>query len=184
MVIGHGILQTVSVCQPRHVGREHQARTSLYKHAGRAGVLHAPGHHFRRGNTDRVDQDRDFYITTAAFGVSPTPGVGERGFWNSAFADQPGSNNDGGIKDSVVDALVERLASAQDRESLTVAARALDRVLLWNQYIVPQWFRSTYTIAYWDMFGRPDTAPIYGLGFLDTWWIDPAKATRLNRDKP
>jgi microcin C transport system substrate-binding protein len=132
----------------------------------------------------RVDQDRDFDITTAAFGVSPTPGVGERGFWNSAFADQPGSNNDGGIKDSVVDALVERLASAQDRESLTVAARALDRVLLWNQYIVPQWFRSTYTIAYWDMFGRPDTAPIYGLGFLDTWWIDPAKATRLNRDKP
>ncbi|MEQ8246546.1 MAG: extracellular solute-binding protein [Alphaproteobacteria bacterium] len=132
----------------------------------------------------RVDQDRDFDITTAAFGVSPTPGVGERGFWNSAFADQPGSNNDGGIKDPVVDDLVERLASAQDRQSLTVAARALDRVLLWNQYIIPQWFRSTYTIAYWDMFGRPDTAPIYGLGFLDTWWIDPAKAARLNRDKP
>ena len=132
----------------------------------------------------RVDQDRDFDITTAAFGVSPTPGVGERNFWNSAFADQSGSNNDGGIKDPVVDALVERLASAQDRQSLTVSARALDRVLLWNQYIIPQWFRSTYTIAYWDMFARPDTAPIYGLGFLDTWWIDPDKAARLNRDKP
>ncbi len=134
--------------------------------------------------TQRVDQDRDFDITTAAFGVSATPGVGERGFWNSAFADQPGSNNDGGIKDPVVDALVERLASAQDRKSLTTAARALDRVLLWNQYIIPQWFRSTYTIAYWDMFGRPKTVPTYALGFLDTWWIDPDKVARLNRDKP
>jgi microcin C transport system substrate-binding protein len=134
--------------------------------------------------TQRVDQDRDFDITTAAFGVSATPGVGERGFWNSAFADQPGSNNDAGVKDPVVDALVERLASAKDRESLTVAARALDRVLLWNQYIIPQWYRSTYTIAYWDMFGRPETVPTYSLGFLDTWWIDTAKAARLDRDKP
>jgi len=134
--------------------------------------------------TQRVDQDRDFDITTAAFGVSATPGVGERGFWNSAFADQPGSNNDAGVKDPVVDALVEHLASAKDRKSLTVAARALDRVLLWNQYIIPQWYRSTYTIAYWDMFGRPETVPTYSLGFLDTWWIDPAKAARLNRDKP
>ena len=134
--------------------------------------------------TQRVDQARDFDITTAAFGVSATPGVGERGFWNSSFADQPGSNNDAGVKDPVVDDLVERLASAKDRESLTTAARALDRVLLWNQYIIPQWYRSTYTIAYWDMFGRPETVPTYSLGFLDTWWIDPAKATRLNRDKP
>jgi microcin C transport system substrate-binding protein len=133
--------------------------------------------------TQRVDQTRDFDITTAAFGVSATPGVGERGFWNSGFADQPGSNNDAGIKDPVVDDLVERLASAKDRESLTTAARALDRVLLWNQYIILQWYRSTYTIAYWDMFGRPETVPTYSLGFLDTWWIDPAKATRLNREK-
>jgi microcin C transport system substrate-binding protein len=134
--------------------------------------------------TQRVDQTRDFDITTAAFGVSATPGVGERGFWNSSFADQPGSNNDAGVKDPVVDDLVERLASAKDRESLTTAARALDRVLLWNQYIIPQWYRSTYTIAYWDMFGRPETVPTYSLGFLDTWWIDPAKEARLNRDKP
>ena len=134
--------------------------------------------------TQRVDQTRDFDVTTAAFGVSATPGVGERGFWNSEFADQPGSNNDAGVKDLVVDDLVERLASAKDRESLTTAARALDRVLLWNQYIIPQWYRSTYTIAYWDMFDRPETAPTYSLGFLDTWWIDLDKGTRLNRDKP
>ncbi len=78
----------------------------------------------------------------------------------------------------------KHLASAKDRKSLTVAARALDRVLLWNQYIIPQWYRSTYTIAYWDMFGRPETVPTYSLGFLDTWWIDTAKAARLDRDKP
>lgn len=131
----------------------------------------------------RVDQDRDFDITTAAFGVAATPGVGERGFWNSEFADQPGSNNDAGVKDPAVDALVERLASAQDRRTLEAAARALDRVLLHNQYIIPQWYRDTYTVVYWDMFGRPsDTPPKYALGFLDTWWIDRDKAARLDRD--
>lgn len=134
---------------------------------------------------NRVDRERDFDIATAAFGVSATPGVGERGFWNSEFADQPGSNNDAGVKDPAIDALVERLASAQDRQTLEAAARALDRVLLHNQYIIPQWYRSTYTIVYWDMFGRPnDTPPKYALGFLDTWWIDQDKAARLNRARP
>ncbi len=131
----------------------------------------------------RTREDRDFDITINAFGVSPTPGVGERNFWSSAAADQAGSGNTGGIKDPAVDAILKRLAEAQDRETLTLAARALDRVLLWNQYIIPQWFRANYTIAYWDVFGRPEIRPIYSLGFLDTWWIDPAKASALAGDR-
>ena len=124
----------------------------------------------------RTREDRDFDITVAAFGVSATPGVGEKSFWSSEAADLQGANNFSGIKDPAVDALLVRLAEAQDRETLTLAARALDRVLLWNQYIIPQWFRANYTIAYWDILGRPETRPIYSLGFLDTWWIDPKKA--------
>ncbi|MCH8182122.1 MAG: ABC transporter substrate-binding protein [Proteobacteria bacterium] len=131
----------------------------------------------------RVREERDFDITTAAFGVSATPGVGEKNFWGSEAADLRGANNFSGIKDPVVDALLVRLAEAQDRESLTLAARALDRVLLWNQYIILQWFRANYTIAYWDIFGRPETRPTYSLGFLDTWWIDPGKTAGLKGDR-
>ncbi len=131
----------------------------------------------------RTREDRDFDITVAAFGVSATPGVGEKNFWSSEAADLQGANNFSGIKDPAVDALLVRLAEAQDRDTLTLAARALDRVLLWNQYIIPQWFRASYTIAYWDIFGRPATRPKYALGFLDTWWIDPEKAAALRGDR-
>lgn len=133
--------------------------------------------------TKRTREDRDFDITVAAFGVAVTPGVGERNFWSSEAADLQGANNLSGIKDPAVDAILQRLAEAQDRQTLILAARALDRVLLWNQYIIPQWFRANYTIAYWDIFGRPETKPIYSLGFLDTWWIDPDKAAALRGDR-
>ena len=131
----------------------------------------------------RTREDRDFDITVAAFGVSATPGVGEKNYWSSEAADLQGANNFSGIKDPAVDALLVRLAEAQDRDTLTLAARALDRVLLWNQYIIPQWFRANYTIANWDIFGRPETRPKYALGFLDTWWIDPEKAVALRGDR-
>ena len=126
-------------------------------------------------------QEFDFDVTTAAFGTAPTPGVGERNFWGSEAARSPGSINYAGIADAVVDALIEKIADAPDRESLETAARALDRVLLWNRHVVPQWFNANHNIAYWDKFARPGTAPKYdgGFGFLDTWWIDPDKAAAL-----
>ena len=131
----------------------------------------------------RTREDRDFDITVTAFFVSATPGLGEKNFWGSEAADLQGANNFSGIKDPVVDALLVRLAEAGDRDTLTLAARALDRVILWNQYIILQWFRPNYGIAYWDIFGRPETRPIYSLGFIDTWWIDPKKAAALRGDR-
>ena len=126
-------------------------------------------------------QEFDFDVTTAAFGTAPTPGVGERNFWGSEAARSPGGLNYAGIADPVVDALIEKIADAPDRGSLETAARALDRVLLWNRHVVPQWFNASHNIAYWDKFARPGTAPRYdgGFGFLDTWWIDPDKAAAL-----
>ena len=126
-------------------------------------------------------QEFDFDVTTAAFGTAPTPGVGERNFWGSEAARSPGGLNYAGIADPVVDALIEKIADAPDRGSLETAARALDRVLLWNRHVVPQWFNANHNIAYWDKFARPGIAPRYdgGFGFLDTWWIDPDKAAAL-----
>ena len=126
-------------------------------------------------------QQFDFDVTTAAFGTSATPGVGERNFWGSESARSPGSINYAGIMDPVVDALVEKIADAPDRESLETAARALDRVLLWNRYVIPQWFNAAHNVAYWDKFARPAVTPKYdnNFGFLDTWWIDAGKATAL-----
>ena len=104
------------------------------------------------------------------------------GNWTSARAGVPGSRNLAGIRDPVVDALVEALIAAPDRPSLVDRTRALDRVLLWRFYVVPHWHIQDFRVASWDMFGRPAVSPKYELGF-DTWWIDPAKAARLAQRK-
>jgi microcin C transport system substrate-binding protein len=127
-------------------------------------------------------QTFDFDVTTAAFGTSATPGISERNFWGSASANQDGSVNYSGLSDPVIDELLNRITSAPDRQALTLAARTLDRVLLANHYIIPEWFNATHNLAYWDKFSRPDVKPKYALGFMDTWWFDAAKADAL-RDK-
>jgi len=123
----------------------------------------------------------DFDLTMAAFGTVATPGIGERALWGSDMANSPGTINYAGIADPVVDALIEKIGNAPDRESLETAARALDRVLLWNRYVIPAWFNDTNNVAYWDKFARPDVTAKYDsyFGYLDTWWIDPAKAAAL-----
>ena len=126
--------------------------------------------------TKRVREEFDFDVTTAAFRVSPTPGVNERAFWHSSTANIPGGANYGGIKDPIVDYLLENLASATDRQALITSARALDRTLMANLYVIPQWYRDIYTVAYWNIFGRPKVLPTYSLGMIDTWWIDQEKA--------
>ena len=128
--------------------------------------------------TNRI-QTFDFDVTSAAFGTSPTPGISERNFWGSKAAASEGSLNYSGISDPVVDALLEGIAQAKTRADLTLAARALDRVLLWNHYIIPEWYKAVHTVAYWDKFSRPAIKAKYGLGFMDTWWIDAAKRDAL-----
>ena len=123
----------------------------------------------------------DFDLTMAAFGTVATPGIGERALWGSDVANSPGTINYAGIADPVVDALIEKIGNAADRPSLEAAARALDRVLLWNLYVIPAWFNDSNNIAYWDKFTGPGKAAKYDpyFGYLDTWWVNSAKAKTL-----
>ena len=122
----------------------------------------------------------DFDLVVGGFGQSLSPGNEQRDFWGSQSADIEGSRNLIGIKSSAVDALIDKIIYAEDRESLITATRALDRVLLWNHYVIPNWHSRTYRIAYWNKFGRPQTQPLYSVGF-DTWWVDPELAAALGQ---
>ena len=121
----------------------------------------------------------DYDIVTAVWGQSLSPGNEQRGFWSSKAADQPGSRNLVGIKNPAVDALIERLIFATSRDDLVAATKALDRVLLWNDYVVPQWTYGKIRSARWDRYGRPDPLPKYGFSAFPTvWWWDAAKASK------
>ncbi len=120
----------------------------------------------------------DFDVIVGGWGQSVSPGNEQRDFWSSSAADRKGSRNTVGIKDPAIDALIEKIVAAQDRESLVVATRALDRVLQWNHFVIPQWHISFDRIAYWDVFGLPAKHPKYGADFM-SWWIDPAKRASL-----
>jgi microcin C transport system substrate-binding protein len=118
-------------------------------------------------------------LAGAVLAQSLSPGNEQREFWGSAAADAPGSRNLAGIKDPVVDALVERVIFATDREDLIAATRALDRVLLWGWHMVPQWHLPTVRTAYWDKFGIPETQPAYAGVDLESWWIDSGREQAL-----
>ncbi len=121
----------------------------------------------------------DFDITTRRYTLRLTPGVELRNYWSSAYADVKGSLNLSGIKDPVVDALIQKVTQAKSREELTVAARALDRVLRSGHYWVPQWYKASHSVAYWNKFSAPAIKPKYGRGIIETWWYDGAKAAKL-----
>ncbi len=122
--------------------------------------------------------DFDFDMMVGGHGESLSPGNEQREYWGSAAADTPGSRNHIGIKDLTVDALVDLIISAKTRESLIARTRALDRVLLWGFYVIPQYHIRAWRVAYWNKFGHPPKPPRYDLG-LDGWWIDAAKAAAL-----
>ena len=121
----------------------------------------------------------DFDVITSVLMQSQSPGNEQRDFWSSAAADAPGSRNYAGIKDPVVDALVERVVFATDRDDLLAATHALDRVLLWNYYMVPQWHLPEVWVAYWNKFGIPDKQPSYQGVDIDSWWVDKEKEAAL-----
>lgn len=124
--------------------------------------------------------DYDFDMTVETFGQSLSPGNEQRDFWGSKAADQPGGRNTIGVKDPVVDELIDMLILAPDRDSLVARTRALDRVLLWGYYLIPNWHSRNFRVAYWNRFGRPENTPRYGVGF-SSWWIDTAKDAALQR---
>ena len=121
-------------------------------------------------------KDFDFDITTQRYVMRNTPGVELRSYFGSEAANLDGSLNLAGIKDPAVDALIEKVVAAKNRDDMTTAARALDRVLRAGHYWVPHWYKGSHTLAYWDKFSRPETKPKYDRGILDTWWLDEAKA--------
>ena len=121
---------------------------------------------------------QDFDMIISGWGQSESPGNEQRGYWGSYAADQPGSSNYAGIKDPVVDELIELVIQAPDRESLVIRTRALDRVLLSGHYVIPNWHIQGDRILYWEKFSRPKVPTRRGVLF-DRWWYDEAKAQSL-----
>jgi len=117
-------------------------------------------------------------MTLAIWRQSFSPGNEQRNIWKSAAADVPGSQNFAGIKDPVVDELVEQALLAADRNALIAHIRALDRVLLWGHYVIPNWYSRADRVAFWDQYAWPEVTPDRGFQ-LDTWWIVPQKAARV-----
>lgn len=131
--------------------------------------------------TNRV-QAFDYDIIVATWNQYLSPGNEQRNYWSSGAADAPGSRNYAGIRDPVVDDLVERLIVAQTRHEQVSTARALDRVLSSGHYVIPHWHMAEHRLVYWNRFLRPAKTPLISLGFIDTWWIDPQKDAILSAD--
>jgi microcin C transport system substrate-binding protein len=124
----------------------------------------------------------DFDIITDLWGQSLSPGNEQREFWGSQTADQPGAKNTIGIKNPAVDALIDRVIFAKDRPTLEAATKALDRVLLWNFYVVPQFTYGFTRYARWDRFSHTEPLPKYGRsGLPSLWWYDADKATKIGK---
>jgi microcin C transport system substrate-binding protein len=117
-------------------------------------------------------RSRDYDMIPGTWGQSNSPGNEQMEFWHSRSADSPGSRNFIGLRDPAIDKLVEGLIRADSRQSLIDHSRALDRVLLWGNYVVPNYYVDTWRVAYWNQFDRPATTPLYDFGML-TWWQKP-----------
>ena len=126
----------------------------------------------------RLTDDYDFDMVMTSYGTSELPGNELRDYWSCAARDAKGGNNVSGICDKTIDSLIETIVAAGAREPLHDAARALDRVLLWNWYLVPNWHGGAFHIAHWDRFGDPGKPIREGVNF-DTWWIDEKKAAHI-----
>ena len=115
----------------------------------------------------------DFDMIVQSFSQSQSPGNELYGLWHSSSADQEGSRNQMGIKDQVIDRLIDEVVFASDRQQLITATRALDRVMLHGEYLIPNWYIAVHRLAYWDKFSYPEKLPLY-FGAepwaLSTWW--------------
>jgi microcin C transport system substrate-binding protein len=124
-----------------------------------------------------LTDDFDFDMTMMIYPGSDIPGSELRDYWSCAGVKSTGSFNIPGICSPAIDGMIEKVIAAQDRDTLRTAARALDRLLLWNWYMVPNWYSQNFHVAYWDRFGDPGIPIREGFNF-DTWWVDQQKATK------
>jgi microcin C transport system substrate-binding protein len=127
----------------------------------------------------RREDAHDYDIIVDNFAQSESPGNEQRDFWGSTAADRDGTRNTAGIKNTAVDKLIDKVVFAKDREELLAATHALDRVLLWNFYVVPHWHYPFERIATWDIFGRPAKLPSQTSALSQVWWLDTEKQKAL-----
>jgi len=120
----------------------------------------------------------DYDVVVLVYGQSLTPGNEQINYWHSSKADFEGSRNFAGVQLASVDAMIEQILKAETREELKTAAHALDRILLWQHYAIPNWHLQSWRLVYWNTVTRPDDLPPYDLGFPDIWWAahEPARA--------
>lgn len=130
----------------------------------------------------RLD-NMDFDMVIEVVPQSNNLGNEQRNFFGSAQTSYKGSKNYAGIENPIVDDLIEKIINADSFEEQVVAAKAMDRVLLWNYYMIPAWHKSVYWLAMWNKIGRPDKSPIYHPMALSTWWYDNEKAQALETQK-
>ena len=128
-------------------------------------------------------RNRDFDVIYTGWAQWLSPGNEQRDFWGSEAAAQNDSRNYAGISDKGVDALIDKVIFADDRETLVAATRALDRVLLANHYVMPTYSLRGSRIARWDRFSHPDVLPEFSIGFPTVWWYDEAKAAKTGAAK-
>jgi microcin C transport system substrate-binding protein len=127
-------------------------------------------------------EEYDFDMIVGLVAQSESPGNEQREYWSSAAAKTPGTQNYAGISDPVVDALIELIVAAPTREILVARTEALDRVLLWGHYVVPQFRLYKDWVASWDRFSHPKTTPKVGYSSA-TWWVDPQKDAALRQKR-
>jgi microcin C transport system substrate-binding protein len=123
----------------------------------------------------------DYDVVTSVLMQSQSPGNEQREFWSSQAADMQGSRNVAGIRDKAVDTLIDRVIFAKNREELVAATHALDRVLLWGFYLVPQWHNPEAWVAYWNKFGITEHQPSYAGFDLESWWIHEHRESEIER---
>ncbi len=119
---------------------------------------------------------RDFELIYSGWVQSSSPGNEQRDFFGSQSATIDGTRNYAGIQSEAVDALIDAIIFAEDRAALEVATRAMDRVLLWDHYVVPGWGTTAARVARWDRYDRPENLPTYSIGFPTLWWYDETRA--------
>ncbi len=127
-------------------------------------------------------RDFDFDVVVFGWGQSSSPGNEQRDFWSTRAADSPAARNFAGVRDPAVDEVIEMVIRAPDRESLVARTRALDRLLLWGHYVVPNWHLPAQRLLWWDKFSMPETIPANGTS-TSYWWYDEAKARALEASR-
>jgi microcin C transport system substrate-binding protein len=126
-------------------------------------------------------RSRDYDMIYTGWAESLSPGNEQLDYWGSEAAKTNASRNYAGISDPAVDKLIRDVLAAKDRDDLIAATKALDRVLIWNDFVIPTYTLRKERVAYWDRFSHPDPLPYYSIGFPTIWWYDEAKAARIKK---